>query len=175
MLEEHRRRSRPKVVSMRNLRVVAVTILCLAIVAVMAPGAAAESNPHSGRFLLAPQDGLLTGVCPFPVLIETISSNAYLKFLPDGTILITGTVVQRLTNTVTGTSKVYNASGPAQVTVTPSIEYQTLLGHTLTDAPSVGLIFVTGRVERTYNYETGAQTIISIEGQVEDVCATLAA
>jgi hypothetical protein len=161
---------------MRRSRVPVVGALCALMVVVVAGGASADPNPRSGRIpVTAPPDEVVTGICPFPVLVETVVNNEFSKTLPDGTVLVSGRLVVRVTNTVTGESKVYNVSGPAKITTNGAIETDVFLGPGLGIDPSIGMIVTSGRVVVTVNTETGELRIVSQRGHVEDVCATLAA
>jgi hypothetical protein len=161
---------------MRKLRPLRVLGLAVLTVAVLAGGASADPNPNSGRVpVTPPPDDVFAGVCPFPVLIETLAIKEYSKTHKNGVEIITGRLVVRVTNTETGESKVYNISGPAQITRDVAIETDVFLGRSLLFDPSFGMLVTSGRVVATFNTDTGEFTIVSRRGHVEDVCATLAA
>jgi hypothetical protein len=161
---------------MRKLRALGVLGLAIVTTAVLAGGASADPNPNSVRVPVTPApDQVVTGVCPFPVLIETVAIKEYSKTHNNGVETITGRLVVRITNTETGESKVYNVSGPVHITRNGPIETDVLLGRTLFIDPTLGLLVTSGRVVATFNIETAELTIVSQQGHVEDVCATLAA
>jgi hypothetical protein len=161
---------------MRKLRPLRVLGLAILTVAVLAGSASADPNPNSGRVpVTPPPDDVFTGVCPFPVLIETLAIKEYSKTHKNGVEIITGRLVVRVTNTETGESKVYNISGPGEITRDGALETDVFLGRALLFDPSFGMLVTSGRVVATFNTDTGEFTIISQRGHVEDVCATLAA
>jgi hypothetical protein len=160
---------------MRKRRAVRVLGLAILSVALLAGGASADPNPNSGRVpITPPPDDVFTGVCPFPVLVETVAIKEYSKTHKNGVEIITGRLVVRITNTVTGESKVYNISGPGQITRDGAIETDVFLGRALLFDPFFGMLVTSGRVVATFNTETGEFRIVSRRGHVEDVCATLA-
>jgi hypothetical protein len=160
---------------MRKLRVLGVLGLAVVTTAVLAAGASADPNPNSGRVpVTLPPETVVTDVCPFPVLIELVANKEYSKTHKNGVEIITGRLVVRVTNTETGESRVYNISGPGQVTLDGAIETDVFLGRALLFDPSFGMLVTSGRVVGTFNTETGEFSIVSQRGHVEDVCATLA-
>jgi hypothetical protein len=161
---------------MRTSRALRVLGLAVLTVALLAGNASADPNPNSGRVpVTPPPDDVFTGVCPFPVLIETLAIKEYSKTHNNGVEIITGRLVVRITNTQTGESRVYNISGPARITREGPIETIVFLGRALLFDPSFGMLVTSGRVVATFNIETGEFRIVSRRGHVEDVCATLAA
>jgi hypothetical protein len=161
---------------MRKLRPLRVLGLAILTVAVLAGSASADPNPNSGRVpVTPPPDDVFTGVCQFPVLVETLAIKEYSKTHKNGVEIITGRLVVRVTNTETGESKVYNISGPGEITRDGALETDVFLGRALLFDPSFGMLVTSGRVVATFNTDTGEFTIISQRGHVEDVCATLAA
>jgi hypothetical protein len=164
------------VLVMRKSRALRVLGLAVLTVALLAGNASADPNPNSGRVpVTPPPDDVFTGVCPFPVLIETLAIKEYSKTHKNGVEIITGRLVVRVTNTETGESRVYNISGPGQITRDGAIETDVFLGRALLFDPSFGMLVTSGRVVATFNSETGEFRIVSRRGHVEDVCATLAA
>lgn len=161
---------------MRTSRALRVLGLAVLTVALLAGNASADPNPNSGRVpVTALPDDVFTGVCPFPVLVETLAIKEYSKTHKNGVEIITGRLVVRVTNTETGESRVYNISGPGQITRDGALETDVFLGRALLFDPSFGMLVTSGRVVATFNIETGEFNIVSRRGQVEDVCATLAA
>lgn len=160
---------------MRKLRALGVLGLAVVTTAVLAAGVSANPNPNSGRVpVTLPPETVVTDVCPFPVLIELVANKEYSKTHKNGVEIITGRLVVRITNTETDESRVYNISGPGQVTQDGAIETDVFLGRALLFDPSFGMLVTSGRVVATFNTETGEFSIVSQRGHVEDVCATLA-
>ena len=156
----------------RALRILGLAVLTVAL---LAGSASADPNPNSGRVpVTPPPDDVITGVCPFPVLSETLAIKEYSKTHKNGVEIITGRLVVRLTNTETGESRVYNISGPGRITREGPIETIVFLGRALLFDPSFGMLVTSGRVVGTFNTETFEFRIISQRGHAEDVCATLA-
>jgi hypothetical protein len=150
--------------------------LAVFTVALLAGSASADPNPNSGRVpVTQPPDQVITGVCPFPIFIETLANKEYSKTHKNGVEVITGRLVVRITNTVTGESRVYNISGPVHITRDGPIETDVFGGRSLLLDPSFGVLVTSGRVVGTFNTETGEFRIVSQRGHAEDVCATLAA
>jgi hypothetical protein len=95
------------VLAMRTSRALRVLGLAVLTVALLAGNASADPNPNSGRVpVTPPPDDVFTGVCPFPVLIETLAIKEYSKTHKNGVEIITGQLVVRITNTETGESRV---------------------------------------------------------------------
>jgi hypothetical protein len=161
---------------MRKSPALGVLGLAVLTLALLAGSASADPNPNSARVpVTQPPDQVITGVCPFPIFIETLVNKEYSKTHKNGVEIITGRLVVRLTNTETGESRVYNISGPARITREGAIETIVFLGRALLFDPSFGMLVTSGRVVATFNTETGEFRIVSRRGHVEDVCATLAA
>ena len=89
------------------------TPLALAVglaAALAVPTAAADPPVHEP---LPPADFTLRGICGFPLRVETVANRAKQTTFSNGTQLVTGRLVVRLTNVRTGASEVVNISGPA--------------------------------------------------------------
>ena len=161
---------------MRKCRALRVLGLAVFTVALLAGSASADPNPNSGRVpVTQPPDEVITGICPFPIFIETLVNKEFSKTHKNGVEIITGRLVVRITNTETGESRVYNISGPVHITRDGPIETDIFGGRSLLIDPSFGALVTSGRVVGTFNTETGEFRIVSRRGHAEDVCATLAA
>lgn len=113
--------------------------------------------------------------CPgFDVLVTPIINQEYGLFFSDGSVIVTGRLVDQLTNLSNGNSITVNASGPARVSDDGTTV--TLLGETLIadmggfrypgSPPDTEL--VSGRVV------LGATGIVSETGHIRDLCTELA-
>jgi hypothetical protein len=80
----------------------------------------------------------------------------------------------RVTNVATGESLDLNISGPGRIL--EDGETMILMGRWLNFVPDLGVVWLTtGRVVVERDPKTGnILSFISIQGQVEDICATLA-
>lgn len=157
------------------MRRILVLVAAVALFA-LAPMADAAPNPRSHRIPVEqPQDQVLTGLCPFAVVLDTVVNGEFSKTHQDGVTIITGRLVVSVTNQETGASKTYNVSGPVRFTpesaTTAVVE---LLGRSILTDPSVGVIVSSGRTVVRVDTTTGTLTILSTSGHVEDVCQTLA-
>lgn len=157
---------------MRRILVLVAAVALLAL----APVADAAPNPRSHRIPVEqPHNEVLTGLCPFPVVLDTVVNGEFSKTHQDGVTIVTGRLVVRVTNQETGASRTYNVSGPVRITpesgTTLVVE---LMGRSILTDPSVGVIVSSGRVVVRVDLTTGTLTILSTSGHVEDVCQTLA-
>jgi hypothetical protein len=95
------------------------------------------------REYLPAADTVLNGYCAFPVSVEIVKNQEYALTRSDGTTIVTGRFVVRLTNLVSGVSKTVNASGPAKFVSTA--DSFTIYGK------GRGLIFLTAEELGTSN------------------------
>jgi len=117
-------------------------------------------------------------VCPFPVRVVATANKSLLHTLRNGQLLITGKLVQQVTNERTGASKTFTVNGPLRVIFHDDGSF-TLVSHgrilwTLfaQDAGGPGLFVFTGHAVIESNSD-GFATSISRVPKVEDVCAEL--
>jgi hypothetical protein len=117
-------------------------------------------------------------VCPYPVRVVATANNSRLHTLRNGQLLITGKLVQRVTNERTGASKTIRASGPLRVIIHDDGSFM-LVSHGrilwtffAQDAGGPGLFVFTGHVVMEVDTD-GFATSISRVPKVEDVCAEL--
>jgi len=117
-------------------------------------------------------------VCPYPVRVVATANKSLLHTLRNGQLLITGTLVQRVTNQLTGASKTIRASGPLRVifhvdgSLTLVSHGRILFTDFAQDVGGPGLFVFTGRVVVEDNSD-GFATSVSRVPKVEDVCAEL--
>ena len=122
--------------------------------------------------------------CPFAVSIETlVNREKQLIFLDEADnpvrIIITGTLIVRITNDDSGESVVRNISGPVVLSfhddgsLTVKLTGPTLLGLFPSDAGGPSLRVTHGLVVLQVA-PAGTVTHTSIRGHAEDLCQTLA-
>jgi hypothetical protein len=164
-----------------------VRFVCAVAAAILLASGATASAQGSPRIFQpsGPMD-LPAGYCAFPVHVDTVFNKEYIDHQwtnPDGslTILFTGALVLRVTNTTTGKTITVNASGPLKVTIYPDGSVSgTPLGRFFhwfdqTDQQRFGvpgLALFTGRVTATID-SAGNITSASYTGHVTDLCAAL--
>jgi hypothetical protein len=150
--------------------VIAVALLALASMADAAP------NPRSHRIPVEqPSHLVLTDLCPFTVVLDTVVNGEFSKTHENGVTIVTGRLVVQVTNQETGASKTYNVSGPVRILpASGTTQIVELLGRSLLTDPSLGVIVTSGRLVVRVDTTTGGLTVLSTTGHVEDVCQTLA-
>jgi hypothetical protein len=151
----------------------AFTFVAVALLAVLATGAAGAAQPI--REPLVIEDEEFDNLCPFPVLLEITANKEYVKVFSDGRLFVNGKLFVRITNLDTGESLDANVSGPAHIT--PLSERGAGRGIFLLfpeDVGGPGIILGTGRVDIVRS-EDGFITDLTIRGTTFDVCAALAA
>jgi hypothetical protein len=156
------------------LVLIMVTALMLAVVAPVA------AVPPSREEVQLPEGSIIpvSGVCPFDIEIPVLTSRETMTtfFDQSGNVvmqLITGPLKVRVTGD-TGESLDLNISGPGRIL--EDGETMILMGRWLNIVPELEVLWLTtGRVVVDRDPETGnILSFISIQGQVEDICATLA-
>lgn len=117
-------------------------------------------------------------VCPYPVRVVATANKSLLHTLRNGQLLITGKLVQQVTNERTGASKTFTVNGPLRVIFHDDGSF-TLVSHGrilwtffAQDAGGPGLFVFTGHVVMEDNSD-GFATSVSRVPKVEDVCAEL--
>lgn len=155
-----------------------LALLATAAIALIAPTLAFADQPI--RQPAPIPEGVLQGICAFPVGLHIVAQDQYAITFANGEQLVTGLLFVQLTNLDNGSSIEINISGPAHITTTSDGSMTVLLlGRSAffdlgPDGPS-GLFVTSGPVELTYS-QTGAVT-----GSVQfapaanvDLCAALA-
>jgi hypothetical protein len=168
-LRPHRQKGIPAMTLRRGL----TAALATTFLAVVMVGAATAAKPT--RVPLVIEDEVLTGFCPFPVLLEITANKEFVTFFDDGRILVTGKLFVRLTN-VDEPSNVLdlNISGPAHITpLTERSAGRGLFVLFPEDVGGPGLVLTTGRVDIVRG-EDGFFTDFTVRGTTVDVCAALA-
>jgi hypothetical protein len=154
-----------------NLRRIIFGAATVAVVAgsSLAGTAAAAPTVPGGEFV--PAGTFAAGnLCPFAVQIDFKSGQVQRSTLPNGIQIITGPGAARVTNTDTGASKIYNASGPTKFD--PETNRVTVTGLNLIPAPAGQggpfLWLTSGKVSFVLNNPIETRT-----GHITDVCAEL--
>ena len=117
-------------------------------------------------------------ICPFPLLVETVTNREKSITFSDGSQLITGAFKDRLTNLATGDSILANASGPARATVEGDILHVVSRGASLllanaTQPGGPGALFVHGRASFDIDLLTGEPLFLVVRGNTRDLCDRL--
>jgi hypothetical protein len=86
--------------------------------ALVAVGSAWADKPT--RAPIGPANGILEGVCSFPVEATELQNSQVITTFSDGRTIITGGFKLRLTNLITGTSRDFNA--PGKITLIPNAD-----------------------------------------------------
>ena len=154
------------------------------LVAVAALGAVAASAglaqpPVKEPLVSEPTEFPAGVVCPFPVLLESVTGNESITFFASGRFHITGEGSTRFTNLETQESIVLDTSGV--VTFTPLADGNLAItgsGRNLffflpQDVEGAGLFLITGRISEILDSSTDTITSSSSTGQRVDVCAAL--
>ncbi len=123
--------------------------------------------------------------CNFPLHIDPIVDKQFKKVYPpqpngDFFQMVTGNFVAQLTNLGNGKSITMNFSGPQKILGHPNGTLDiTLSGPTMVilfpfDVPPGPDTFAAkGRIEETFNVNTGVTTLVSETGTKTDLCAAL--
>jgi hypothetical protein len=161
-------------------------VCAVAAATLLASGATASAQGSPRIFEPSGPLDLPAGYCAFPVHVDNVFNKEYIDHQwtnRDGslTILSTGALILRVTNTTTGKTITVNASGPLKVTIYPDgSEAGTVLGPFFhwfdqTDQQRFGvpgLALINGRGAFTTD-PSGTLTSASFVGHVTDLCAAL--
>lgn len=164
-----------------------VIVGALAMLALSAGTAGARSANGAVREPVGNTPGDLdSSICGFPIRVEVVADREYVihaSTLDDGTVVLrfTGTLVERFTNTDSGTSVTENVGGPATLTLYPdgSVNfdgqglawfYFDATGRAATGEP--GLVFTAGRA--IDHFGPGVVETFALSGSQVDGCALLA-
>jgi hypothetical protein len=117
-------------------------------------------------------------ICPFPLLVETVTNREKSITFSDGSQLITGAFKDRLTNLATGESILVNASGPARLTFDGDILHVVSRGASLllanaTQPGGPGALFVHGFARYDIDLLTGEPLFLVVRGTTRDLCEQL--
>jgi hypothetical protein len=169
---------------MKRFAALCVTVFALALAAagttVAATGSYGPWQPTSQGAITAPAGF----VCPFTVTAEPVKQDLRIRYHYDASgavdgYQVTGQLVGRITNAETDASVVRNLSGPGTVTFNPDGGYDAVVsGDFLVfflarDTPSNALLLLSGNTV-LHGAPTGAKTLVSTSGHVENLCDTLA-
>jgi hypothetical protein len=119
-------------------------------------------------------------LCNFPLRIVTTENKSLLHEFPNGQVLITGKLTQRVTNLDTGVSRTFKASGPLRViphdngtTTVISTGRILITLSSAADAGGPGIFIYTGRVVYQVSAD-GTTTSVSRIPNSLNVCTVLA-
>jgi hypothetical protein len=152
--------------------------LTFALLLFLAPAATAAKPVKEP--LPAPEPSVFPAgeICPFPLLVETLTNREKSITFSDGSQLITGAFKQRLTNLDTDESILVNASGPVRLTFEGDILHvvgrgPSLLLATATEPGGPGALFVRGRASYDVDLLTGEPLFLVVRGTTRDLCDKL--
>jgi hypothetical protein len=168
---------------MKRLVAVSLSTIALALAGASATSAADGSyGPWQPTY-----QGAITApagvVCPFTVTAEPVREDLRIRYHYDSAGNVdgyeaSGQLIGRVTNTETGSSVVRNFSGPGTVAFNPDGSYDAVVaGDFLVfflaqDNPSNELLLLSGRTV-LHGDANGVKTLVSHNGQVENLCDTL--
>jgi hypothetical protein len=153
------------------------------VASLVAPAAAARPTREPYPF---PEEGILLpagDVCDFEVLLEAVVNQEYLIVFPadeEGRqrSIVSGRLVERVTNVATGESLTYNVSGPGIFWANPDgttdmqMHGRNMLWFFKGERHGPGLYVTTGLVRQTLEAD-GTIPNAEIRGRMIDVCAAL--
>lgn len=158
-------------------------LLALAGLASLALAPAAASQKPTKEPVVQPPDEVIEGVCPFPVLVETVVNKEKQLTFPDGTMLLTGALKVRVTNQDDPSeSRLLNIPGPAKITPTPGggviVEargpwFWIFFPGQLGPGTPGQMTLTKGRVRAVFG-GVGGDSFVVLSGRRIDVCAMLA-
>jgi hypothetical protein len=142
------------------------------------PGVSASGKPIREPVFAAPFEIPAGLACSFAVGFEFVVNKEFAKTFPpepngDVVVLITGRLVQRLTNATTGKSITLNVSGPGRLTIHPDGSATLVAWGRSSNFFGPGDAFLfSGRlvIEIAPN---GVGTPVDLSGHEEDICAAL--
>jgi hypothetical protein len=171
---------------MKRLTLLSLSVIVVAVAIAPAASTAAADGSY-GPWEPASQ-GPITApagvVCSFTVTAAPVLQNFRVRYHYDAAGNVdgyqaTGQLIARITNDETGTSVVRNLSGPGTVTLYPDGSYDASAGGNFLifflaeDNPSHELLLLSGQT-LLHGDAGGVKTLVSHEGQVENLCDTLA-
>jgi hypothetical protein len=163
-----------------------LTAASIAALALAGAGTATAADGSYGPWQSTYQ-GAITApagvVCPFAVTAEPVREDLRFRYHYDAAGNVdgyeaTGQLIAKITNVETGASLVRNLSGPGTVTFNPDGSYDAVVaGDFLVfflpqDEPSNALLLFSGRTV-LHGAPSGAKTLVSHTGEVENLCETL--
>ena len=170
---------------MKRLAALILSTFALALAAAGTAGAADGNGygPWEATF-----QGPITApagvVCSFTVTAEPVREDLRVRYHYESAGNVdgyqaSGQLIARITNEETGASVVRNLSGPGTVTFNPDGSYDAVVhGDFLVfflgqDNPSHQLLLLSGTTV-LHGAPSGAKTLVSNDGHVENLCETLA-
>ena len=151
-------------------RIVVFVAAALVVAVLTSTASAVKPTREHGDFV----DRVFTGVCSFDVARHVLVNRSVITTYSDGTVRITGTFKQTLTNLTTGKSIDVNASGPVIIETHPDgSSTETDLGPQFLRPPG-RLLLTTGRVIWEFDALGNTTSFTQVGGTSQDVCALLA-
>ena len=152
--------------------------LTFALLLLLAPAAIAAKPVKEPLPTSEPSDFAAGEICPFPLLVETLTNREKSITFSDGSQLITGALKVRLTNLATRDSILVNASGPSRETVEGDILHVVSRGSTVlvanaTQPGGPGALFVHGRASFDIDLLTGEPLFLVVHGNTRNLCEEL--
>jgi len=151
-------------------RLVVFVAAALAAAVLASPASAVKPTREPGNFA----DRVFEGVCSFDVARHVVVDRSTITTFSDGTVHITGTFKQTLTNLDTGKTIFVNASGPVIIETHPDGSVTEIdLGRQFLRPPGQ-LLLTTGRVVWNTDAAGNTTSFTQVGGTSQDVCALLA-
>ena len=151
-------------------RIVVFVAAALVVTVFASPASAVKPTREHGDFV----DRTFTGICSFDVARHVLVNRSVITTYSDGTVRITGTFKQTLTNLTTGKSIDVNASGPVIIETHPDGSSTEIdLGPQFLRPPG-RLLLTTGRVIWKFDAQGNTTSFTQVGGTSQDVCALLA-
>ena len=151
-------------------RIVVFVATLLAAAVFTSTASAVKPTREHGDFV----DRVFTGVCSFDVARHVEVNRSVITTYSDGTVRITGTFKQTITNLDTGKSIFVNASGPVIIETHPDGSVTEIdLGRQFLRPPGQ-LLLTTGRVVWELDAAGNTTSFTQVGGTSQDVCELLA-
>jgi hypothetical protein len=168
---------------MKRLAAISLSTVAFALAGASATSAADGSYGPWQPTYQGPITAPAGTVCSFTVTAEPVREDLRIRYHYDAAGNVdgyeaSGQLIARVTNAETGASVVRNLSGPGTVTFSPDGSYDaSVAGNFLVfflaqDNPSNELLLLSGRTV-LHGDANGVKTLVSHDGQVENLCATL--
>jgi hypothetical protein len=151
-------------------RFVVFVAVALAAAVFASSASAVKPTREPGNF----GDAVFSGVCSFDVARHVVIDRSVITTYSDGTVRITGTFKQTLTNLDTGKTIFVNASGPVIIETHPDGSSTEIdLGRQFLRPPGQ-LLLTSGRVVWEFDAAGNTTSFTQVGGTSQDVCALLA-
>jgi hypothetical protein len=142
----------------------------IALLLLAGPASAAPKVPNGIPFAFSVGAGEL---CPFAVSLEGTNGQVIRTTLPDGTTILTGPFVLKITNLDNGRSATFNISGPTFTSDNQMLITGTAIVLLFNEfaPPGPGILATNGRGTIDENLDFNIETFT---GSTQDVCQQLA-